>query len=52
MSQYSPDDNRFDLRQILYNSSWVTQFKAIDTLVESHTNDLADDESEDEIDEE
>ena len=52
MSQYSPDDNRFDLRQILYNSSWVTQFKAIDTLVESHINDQADDETEDEIDEE
>ena len=37
MSQYSPDDNRFDLRQILYNSSWTTQFKAIDDLVERHS---------------
>jgi hypothetical protein len=31
---YSPDDNRFDLRQFIYNTSWTRQFNAIDTLVE------------------
>ena len=30
---YSPDDNRFDLRQFLYNSKWTVQFNAIDELV-------------------
>lgn len=29
---YSPDDNRFDLRQFLYNSRWPRQFRAIDEL--------------------
>lgn len=29
---YSPDDNRFDLRPFLYNTRWTRQFKAIDTL--------------------
>ena len=32
---YSPDDNRFDLRQILYNSKWTHQFQQIDKLVAS-----------------
>ena len=27
---YSPDDNRFDLRPFLYNSSWTWQFAKID----------------------
>lgn len=27
---YSPDDNRFDLRQFLYNASWSWQFRKID----------------------
>ena len=27
---YSPDDNRFDLRPFLYNTDWERQFKAID----------------------
>ena len=27
---YSPDDNRFDLRPFLYNSKWTRQFRAID----------------------
>ncbi|XP_041452892.1 glutamine-dependent NAD(+) synthetase-like [Lytechinus variegatus] len=27
---YSPDDNRFDLRQFLYNARWPWQFKCID----------------------
>lgn len=27
---YSPDDNRFDLRQFLYNTRWPRQFRAID----------------------
>jgi len=30
---YSPDDNRFDLRQFLYNTKWEWQFKRIDELV-------------------
>ena len=30
---YSPDDNRFDLRQFLYNVRWTWQFKKIDHLV-------------------
>eukprot|EP00624_Nannochloropsis_granulata_P002061 evm.model.NODE_19816_length_11574_cov_23.831173.4 len=31
---YSPDDNRFDLRQFLYPVRWPRQFAAIDSLVE------------------
>lgn len=31
---YSPDDNRFDLRQFLYNVQWTRQFRVIDSLVE------------------
>eukprot|EP00003_Mantamonas_plastica_P008882 TRINITY_DN1795_c0_g1_i9.p1 TRINITY_DN1795_c0_g1~~TRINITY_DN1795_c0_g1_i9.p1 ORF type:complete len:145 (+),score=46.71 TRINITY_DN1795_c0_g1_i9:82-516(+) len=31
---YSPDDNRFDLRQFLYNASFPYQFKKIDEHVE------------------
>ena len=27
---YSPDDNRFDLRQFLYKTSWDYQFERID----------------------
>ncbi|XP_074853541.1 glutamine-dependent NAD(+) synthetase isoform X2 [Carettochelys insculpta] len=30
---YSPDDNRFDLRPFLYNSSWAWQFRSIDKQV-------------------
>ena len=30
---YSPDDNRFDLRQFLYNTRWTWQFRHIDTYV-------------------
>jgi len=30
---YSPDDNRFDLRQFLYNVNWPRQFAVIDKLV-------------------
>jgi NAD+ synthase (glutamine-hydrolysing) len=33
---YSPDDNRFDLRQFLYNARWTWQFRQIDRLVEKH----------------
>ncbi|MCA9960238.1 MAG: NAD(+) synthase, partial [Anaerolineales bacterium] len=29
---YSPDDNRFDLRQFLYNVRWTWQFRQIDNL--------------------
>jgi NAD+ synthase (glutamine-hydrolysing) len=31
---YSPDDNRFDLRQFLYNTRWPRQFAAVDAAVE------------------
>ena len=31
---YSPDDNRFDQRQFLYNVRWPWQFRKIDELVE------------------
>eukprot|EP01114_Cavostelium_apophysatum_P006067 TRINITY_DN17279_c0_g1_i1.p1 TRINITY_DN17279_c0_g1~~TRINITY_DN17279_c0_g1_i1.p1 ORF type:complete len:706 (-),score=170.39 TRINITY_DN17279_c0_g1_i1:44-2161(-) len=30
---YSPDDNRFDLRQFLYNSKWTWQFRMIDEFI-------------------
>ncbi|ORY33585.1 glutamine-dependent NAD(+) synthetase with GAT domain-containing protein [Rhizoclosmatium globosum] len=30
MSPYSPDDNRFDLRPILYNAAWNWQFAKVD----------------------
>ena len=30
---YSPDDNRFDLRQFLYNAKWGWQYGRIDKLV-------------------
>jgi NAD+ synthase (glutamine-hydrolysing) len=30
---YSPDDNRFDHRQFLYNVGWPWQFKRIDDAV-------------------
>ncbi len=31
---YSPEDNRFDLRQFLYNAQWHWQFKKIDKICE------------------
>ncbi|CAJ1937208.1 unnamed protein product [Sphenostylis stenocarpa] len=30
---YSPEDNRFDLRQFLYNARWPYQFRKIDEIV-------------------
>ena len=30
---YSPDDNRYDLRPFLYNSTWQWQFELIDREV-------------------
>ena len=33
MQSYSPEDNRFDLRQFLYNARWPYQFHKIDELV-------------------
>jgi len=30
---YSPDDNRYDLRQFLYNARWPYQFARIDAYV-------------------
>ena len=38
---YSPDDNRFDQRQFLYDVSWEWQNNAIDALVSS-ANELED----------
>ncbi|KAL3645527.1 hypothetical protein CASFOL_010707 [Castilleja foliolosa] len=32
---YSPEDNRFDLRQFLYNARWPYQFRKIDELVDT-----------------
>lgn len=33
LQSYSPEDNRFDLRQFLYNVRWPYQFRKIDELV-------------------
>jgi NAD+ synthase (glutamine-hydrolysing) len=33
LQSYSPDDNRFDHRQFLYNTRWPYQFRKIDELV-------------------
>jgi NAD+ synthase (glutamine-hydrolysing) len=30
---YAPEDNRFDLRQFLYNTRWPWQFQKIDDLI-------------------
>ena len=35
---YSPEDNRFDLRQFLYNVRWSWQFRKIDQLVKNLEN--------------
>ena len=32
---YSPDDNRFDLRPFIYDSSWSWQKDALEALVEN-----------------
>lgn len=32
---YSPDDNRYDLRPFLYNTKWNRQFNTIDSIVNS-----------------
>ncbi|KAJ3342315.1 glutamine-dependent NAD(+) synthetase [Entophlyctis luteolus] len=32
MSPYSPDDNRYDLRPILYNAAWTWQFARMDSM--------------------
>ena len=34
LQSYSPEDNRFDLRQFLYNSRWPYQFRKINRLVQ------------------
>lgn len=39
---YSPDDNRYDLRQFLYNTRWPRQFKAIDDEVDEIEQELKD----------
>lgn len=33
---YSPDDNRFDLRPFLYNANWTWQFARLDALAARH----------------
>lgn len=38
MENYSPEDNRHDLRQIFYNVNWPYQFKKIDELVQKSKN--------------
>ncbi|KAK0053547.1 glutamine-dependent NAD(+) synthetase [Biomphalaria pfeifferi] len=35
---YSPDDNRFDQRQFLYNAKWLWQFARIDAEVQKANN--------------
>jgi len=42
---YSPDDNRFDLRQFLYNTRWPRQFKVIDDEVDDMEEELENDSS-------
>ncbi len=32
---YSPDDNRFDHRQFLYNTRWPWQFRQIDKMADT-----------------
>lgn len=39
---YSPEDNRYDLRQFLYNSRWPFQFRKIDELVQEIDGDKSD----------
>jgi len=39
---YSPDDNRFDHRQFLYNVLWTWQFRFIDLQVSTATNYVSD----------
>lgn len=34
---YSPEDNRFDLRQFLYNTKWTFQFRKIDEDLSPHS---------------
>jgi NAD+ synthase (glutamine-hydrolysing) len=36
IESYSIDDNRYDLRQFLYNTSWNFQFNKIDTFINSN----------------
>lgn len=36
LQTYSPEDNRYDLRQFLYNTRWPWQFRRIDQLVEKY----------------
>mmetsp|Transcript_78360 Transcript_78360/g.153838 ORF Transcript_78360/g.153838 Transcript_78360/m.153838 type:complete len:795 (+) Transcript_78360:17-2401(+) len=35
---YSPDDNRYDLRQFLYNVKWTRQFNTIDSILNTTYN--------------
>jgi NAD+ synthase (glutamine-hydrolysing) len=40
LQSYSPEDNRFDLRQFLYNSRWPYQFRRINELVQEMDRDV------------
>jgi NAD+ synthase (glutamine-hydrolysing) len=42
LQSYSPEDNRFDLRQFLYNTAWPYQFRKIDQLVQDIDKDSTD----------
>ena len=42
---YAPDDNRFDLRQFLYNARWTTQFNDIDEIAANLINKNKEEES-------
>lgn len=39
LQSYSPEDNRFDLRQFLYNARWPYQFRKMDELVQEMNGD-------------
>jgi NAD+ synthase (glutamine-hydrolysing) len=39
---YSPEDNRFDLRPFLYNVRWPWQFRKIDEIVRKANAEMAD----------
>ncbi|KAI3453349.1 hypothetical protein Pfo_010012 [Paulownia fortunei] len=38
VQSYSPEDNRYDQRQFLYNASWPYQFRKIDELLQQQLN--------------
>ena len=36
VESYGNDDNRYDLRQFLYNTNWDFQFNKIESLISNH----------------